>query len=123
MLAKVINIALICAKSFNFGSRTMSQTYNFPKRNAFSFNLFQRLTAIQHRLIKPSPRTCNRTDYQNIRVKLFIYPYLSITFLDNQNFPNQGYRLPFHFLPGSIDSAFKTIARVANPQYAGSDCV
>lgn len=30
---------------------------------------------------------------------------------------------PFHFLPGSIARAFKTIERLAKPQYAGSDCV
>lgn len=31
--------------------------------------------------------------------------------------------LPFHFRPGSIARALRTVARVANPQYAGSDCV
>ena len=31
--------------------------------------------------------------------------------------------IPFHFLCGSIARAFKTIDKLANPQYAGSDCV
>lgn len=59
ILAEVINGAFTSPKSFNLSSIAMCQTCNFAKGNAVSFDFFQRLTAIQHRVIKPSPRTCN----------------------------------------------------------------
>ncbi|WVZ04648.1 hypothetical protein V8G54_017994 [Vigna mungo] len=55
--AKLINRAFIRSKGFHLSSIASSQTRNFPERNAFQFNLSQRLTAIQHGLVKPSPRT------------------------------------------------------------------
>jgi len=52
---KTINCDFICPKSFNFSCITMSQASNFPKCNAFFFDLNQGFTTIKHWIIKPSP--------------------------------------------------------------------
>lgn len=62
---EIVNGAVVCTERFNFCSSTLSQAHKLPKRDASSFNFFQRFTAIQHRLIKPSPRPCS-TKYDKL---------------------------------------------------------
>lgn len=68
---KIIYSALICAKSFDISSSTVCQAYNFSERDTFILNLFQRLTAIQHIFIKPSPGTCMELWYARDTDNLF----------------------------------------------------
>lgn len=58
MSTKIINGAFVRPKSFDVSSITVSGICNFSKWNSLIFNLAQRFTAIQHRVIKPSPRPC-----------------------------------------------------------------
>lgn len=62
ILAKIINGAFISPKRYHFSTIAASQTCNLAKCDAVSFDLCQRFAAVQHRVIKPSPRTWRKEE-------------------------------------------------------------
>lgn len=60
VFAEIINSALSSAESLDFSTRAMSQTDNFPKRNALILHYLKWLATLQHRFIKPPPRPYER---------------------------------------------------------------
>lgn len=114
MLPEVINRRLVRPEGLHTSPSTVSQACYFTKCDTLSLNFLQRLTTIQHGLIKPPPGAYKPNTHKSTTTKFQpLRPQTSKT----QKVA------PLHFLPGSMESALSTMERLANPQYAGSDCV